>query len=564
MDQSILTDLLIIFSLSVIVVFLFHRLKLPTVVGFLLTGILAGPHGFKLIKGIENVEMLSEVGIVLLLFTIGIEFSLRSMWQIRKKILYGGSLQVLLTATITAFVVYGLGLRLGEAIFIGFLFSLSSSAIVLKLLQESGEIDTQHGKISLGILIFQDVIIIPMILITPLLAGASFNFNKAFFIDLIQGILIIVLVIANAKWVVPKLLYQIAKTKDRELFLICTVLICLAVAWLTSSYGLSLALGAFLAGLVISESEYSHHALSSVLPFKDIFTSMFFISVGMLLDTSFFLEQPTIIISAAMALMLLKLAISSIASAFLGYTFRTNILVGFSLCQIGEFSFVLAKVGLKYELLNQDIYQIFLSISILSMALTPLMMKYAPEVILLARKLSIDKNSESKKADKNYKNKEIKDHLIIVGYGLVGRNLSKVAKTNDIPYLIVDSNPETVRLEKNKRENIFFGDATKESVLLEAGINDARVLIVSTNDLYSTNLITKLARHLNPLIHIIVRTKYFQQTDIFKKLGANEVISEEIQSSMEISKRVLTQFHVEEEKINSFMDEIYLEAYKKI
>jgi len=261
MEIPLLNDIVIIFGLSIAILFICHRLSVPAIVGFLLTGILAGPYGLGLVKAVHEVEILAEVGVVLLLFTIGIEFSLKRLLQIKKPVLMGGSIQVFLTLLVTFFIVRQLGQPIGESIFMGFLIALSSTAIVLKLLQEKAEIDSPHGRTTLGILIFQDIIIVPMILVAPLLAGATEGSGGSVLVFVAKGIGIIGLVIVSAKWIVPKVLYQIARTRSQELFLLSIIAICLAVAWVTFSAGLSLALGAFLAGLIISESEYSHHAL---------------------------------------------------------------------------------------------------------------------------------------------------------------------------------------------------------------------------------------------------------------------------------------------------------------
>jgi CPA2 family monovalent cation:H+ antiporter-2 len=308
------------------------------------------------------------------------------------------------------------------------------------------------------------------------------------------------------------------------------VLICLAVAWVTSSFGLSLALGAFLAGLIISESEYSHHALSNILPFKDIFTSLFFVSVGMLLDISYFLTHPFIILFTTIGIMILKTSLAGTASAMLGYPFRTNMLVGLALCQVGEFSFILSKSGLQHGLIDGDMYQIFLSVSVLTMAITPFIIQGAPEFINLISKLPMPdwfKSGLYSTRESDIETK-IKNHIVIIGYGLNGRVISKAVKEVNLPYVIIDTNPETVTFESQKGEPIFFGDATQEAILKKANVKHAKVVVIVTSDLYATNLITKLVKSLNPNAHIVVRTKYFQQTKIFQELGANAAVSEEI------------------------------------
>jgi CPA2 family monovalent cation:H+ antiporter-2 len=337
----LLKDIFIIFGLSIVVLFICLRIKIPAIVGFLITGILAGPHGLGLIQAIHEVEIMSEIGVVLLLFTIGIEFSIKDFLQIKKSVLLGGSVQVFLTIFVFFIIAFKVGQGLSQAVFMGFLMSLSSTAIVLKLLQERAEIESPHGRTSLGILIFQDMAVVPMILLTPLLAGAAGNITESLFILMIKVAGIIALVFISAKWLVPYILYQVTRTRNRELFLLSIVIICLAVAWLTYSLGLSLALGAFLAGLIISESEYSHQALGNILPFRDIFISFFFVAIGMLLNLDFLFQKIGTIALITLGVIILKTLIAGFTTSLLGYPLRTMILVGCALSQVGEFSFVL-------------------------------------------------------------------------------------------------------------------------------------------------------------------------------------------------------------------------------
>ncbi len=436
MEIPLLNDIVIIFGLSIAVLFICHRLRVPTVVGFLLTGIFVGPYGLGLIKAIYEVEIFAEVGVVLLLFTIGIEFSLERLLQIRKSVLMGGSLQVLLTLLAALFIAKQLGQAHGEAVFIGFLAALSSTVIVLKLIQERSEVNSPHGRTTLGILIFQDIIIVPMILVTPLLAGAAGNLGESFIVLLAEGIGIILLVIVSARWIVPRVLYQIARTRNHELFLLSVVVICFGVAWLTSKAGLSLALGAFLAGLIISESEYSHQALGNILPFRDIFTTFFFVSIGMMLDVGFLFQQPGFIVLIALSVLVLKAIIAGFVTILLGFPLRTGILVGLALGQIGEFSFILSRAGVEHGLLAGNIYQMFLAVSILSMAMTPFIITLAPRIADIILRLPLPKRlisgfypvTETKAVDR-------KDHLIIIGFGVNGRNIARAARVAGIPYL---------------------------------------------------------------------------------------------------------------------------------
>jgi CPA2 family monovalent cation:H+ antiporter-2 len=566
MEIPLLNDIVVIFGLAIAVLFICYRLRVPTVVGFLLTGIFVGPYGFGLVKAVHEVEIFAEIGIVLLLFTIGIEFSLERLLQIRKSVLMGGSLQVLLTFLATLFIARQFGQVFGEAIFIGFLVALSSTAIVLKLLQERAEVDSPHGRITLGILIFQDIIIVPMILVTPILAGATGNLGEAVLILLAKGIGIILLVFVSAKWVVPRILYQIARTRSHELFLLSVIVICLGVAWITSKAGLSLALGAFLAGLIISESEYSHQALGNILPFRDVFTSFFFVSIGMLLDVGFLFRHPGTILLITLGILILKSVIASFVTVLLGFPLRTSILVGLALGQVGEFSFILSKTGVEHGLLTGNIYQMFLAVSVLSMAATPFIITLAPRAADIILQLPLPKRLISGfypvSEITEIKVKGKKNHLIIIGFGINGRNVARAARLSGIPYAVIEMNPETVRNEQAQGEPICYGDATQEAVLQHASIKDASVAVVAIHDPTATRRITEIARRLNPKVHIIIRTRYLQEMNPLYELGANEVIPEECETSVEIFARVLAKYLIPKDEIEKLVAEIRSNGYE--
>ncbi|AEB09904.1 monovalent cation:proton antiporter family protein [Desulfobacca acetoxidans] len=562
MHIPILTDLVVIFGLSLVVLFVCHKFQVPVTVGFIFTGILAGPHVLALVRAIHEVEILAEIGVILLLFTIGVEFSFANLLQIRQSVLVAGPIQVVATCLAGIVLAWQFGRSWGEAIFIGFLLSLSSTAIVLKLLQERAEVDTPHGRTSLGVLIFQDIVIVPMMLFVPLLAGASENIGVSFLVLLLKGLVIVSLVIVSAKYVVPQALYQIARTGNRELFLISIVLICAAVAWVTAQAGLSLALGAFLAGLIVSETEYSHQALGNILPFRDVFASFFFISIGMLLDVNFLLNHQVVIVLLTLGVLLSKAVLAGAAALALKFPLRTSILVGLALCQVGEFSFILSKVGVIKGLFSGDDYQLFLDVTILTMVLTPLVMALAPrtaDFILrwpLPQRLKIG----------SHLTEEIgrsipTDHLIIVGYGVNGRNLARAAKTGGIPYVIVEMNPETVRREQEGGQPIFYGDATQEEILIHARIKEARIIVVVINDPAATRRIVTLAHRLNPQVYIIVRTRYLQELQPLFELGASDVVPEEFETSVEIFTLVLKKYLVDRNEIERFVTEVRANGY---
>jgi CPA2 family monovalent cation:H+ antiporter-2 len=382
---------------------------------------------------------------------------------------------------------------------------------------------------------------------------------------LVKGLVIILLVIVSAKWVAPQVLYQITRTRDREIFLLAVLVLCFMVAWATAAAGLSLALGAFLAGLILSETEYSHQALGNILPFRDIFASIFFISIGMLLNVEFLLQEPLSIALIAALVLAAKALIAGAAALALGFPLRTTILVGLTLCQVGEFSFVLSKAGLARGLLSNYNYQMFLDVSVISMALTPFMIAMAPRLADAVLRLPLPtrlKIGSYLPTAPDTAQKE--DHLIIIGYGVTGRNVSRAARRAGIPFVITEMNPETVRVERQKGEPIYFGDATNPEILHFANIQAARIVVVAINDPAATRRITEQVRKLNRTAYIIVRTRYLTELQALFELGADEVIPEEFETSVEIFTRVLRKYLVPKSDIEKFIQEVRADSYRML
>ncbi len=557
--MPLLTDLVIIVALSTAVVSLFQRIKVPAIIGFLFTGVLAGPGVFGAVRDVHAVELLAEVGVILLMFTIGLELAPRELLRIRKAVLGGGGLQVLITLVATALVSMLTGQSFAVSVFAGFLIALSSTAIVLKSMQSSGQIDSPHGRATLGILIFQDIIIVPMMLFTPLLAGSSGNALSGELLGLLmKSIIVVVAVIVAARYVMPFVLHRIAATRNSELFLLFIVTMCFAVAWLTSMAGLSLALGAFLAGLLIADSEYSHQALGNVIPFRDLFTSIFFVSIGMLLNPTNIMEHPFVVVGITIAVIVGKLALAAAVIMLLRYPIRTALLTGFSLAQVGEFSFILSRVGVKQGLLGAEDYQLFLSVAILSMAATPILMAIAPRV---ADKLASRFGNAALPQDSP---PALRDGLLVIGYGLNGRNLVTAAVSAGIPYSVIEMNPDTVRREAQAGIRIMFGDATQDAVLAHAGAATARVIVVAISDPAATARITERVRSNNPTASIIVRTRFVSEVPHLYKLGADEVIPEEFETAVEIFARVLRRYLLPRHEIERMITELRSDGYEAL
>lgn len=566
MDLSLLQDILVLLSFSIVIVFLLQRFKLPSILGFLITGIIIGPYGLSLVNAVEQVETISQIGVILLLFVIGMELSIKQLALIKKTVFIGGFLQIGLTVLMTATIYKFFGVTWAEAVFMGFLFSLSSTAIVLKVLQDKNEISEPHGRNALGVLIFQDIIVVPMMLITPIMAGNSTNITHSIIELLVKSLIVVIITIVSARYIIPRLMYVIARTGSKELFLITTIAICFAVADLTALAGLSLALGAFLAGLIISESEYSYQATSIILPFRELFTSFFFISVGMLLDFTFFIENIGVVTLLVLTLFIVKGGATAIAIGVLKYPIKTVLLTAMSLFQVGEFAFILATVGMENRLLDQQIYQYFLAVSIGSMLVTPFVLIFSEQIvnfflrIFAGKKLAAEKEKLQATINSNDPS-SLQNHLIIIGYGINGRALAKAAQVKNIPYVVLELNPKTVEIEQENGIPIFYGDASEEHILNMVNLYKARSIVVAVSDLDFTKKIIKSVRMISKSVHLVARTRYVKEIDTIRNLGADEVISKELEATLEVFSRVMHHFLVPEDEIFQFVEAVRSDSY---
>ena len=566
-EIPLLHDIVIIFGLSIFVLLFCHRIRLPNLVGFLVTGVLCGPYALGIVECEEDVQTLANIGIALLLFIVGMEFSFKKILEYRRYFLIGGAFQVFATIFCGLAIAKLFERSIEEAIFMGFLLSLSSTAIVLRLLDEKRETDTPHGHVILGIMIFQDIVAIPMMLLIPLLASdyEAPKLGYETIIALAKSGIILTCVLFGAIKLVPMLLFQIAKTRSRELFLLTVLAICSSVAWVTSNLGLSLSLGAFLAGLIIADSDYRLEAIGDITPFQDIFTSFFFVSVGMLLNIDFFLQQPFYLLFITLGVITLKAVLAGTATFLLGMPLRTIVLTGISMAQIGEFSFVLAKSGFSAGLGNEYYHQLFLSVALLTMALTPILISLAPAFATKLLKMPLPIRLKSGLSQHPEKKRDLlSNHIIIIGFGLSGRHLARSAKGASIPYIIIEMNAQTVRQEKLKGEPIHFGDASHESVLHHAMVGEAKVVAVVINDFAASAHVVEMARKLNPHIYIVVRTRYLKEVQGMYSLGADDVIPDEFGSSVEVFTRVLRKYETSLEQLQKIVAETRAEGYEML
>src|SRR5256714_184376 len=542
----LLRDLAIIFAGSLLVILGFHRLKLPALPGFIVAGVLLGPNALGLISDVRQVENLAEVGVILLLFTIGLEFSLPRLREMGRQGVTGGGAKVLLTVGLSAAVAAGLGLAWPVAALAGFLVALSSTAIVLNGLADKGEIDPPHGRLATGVLIFQAWCFVPMMLVLPFRAGEWGGEAAGLALALGKAGLVVVGVLVLARTVVPRVLSEIVKTRSRELFLIAVILVGTLTALGTAAAGASLALGAFLAGLVISESDYGHQAMAELLPFRAVFISLFFVAVGMLVQLEFLREHPVLALVGVGGVLGGKTMLAAVGPAVMGYSGRVALLAGLAVSQIGEFSFVLAREGRGTGLLSEGLYQTFLAVAVLTMLVTPFLLQGGPALLDgLERLVPLDRLLPGLRPGAiAVADQPLTDHVIVAGYGLNGRNLTAALRSIRAPYLIVELNAQTVQQARARGEPAFYGDATREEILRGLGAERARMLVVAISDPAATRRMVRVGRALNPRIHIIARTRYVVEIAELTRLGADVVIPEEFETSIEIFARVLAHYGV--------------------
>lgn len=560
----ILTDLVIILLVSVPVAYLCLRLKLPVLVGFILTGIAIGPYGFELIRELPAVETLAEIGVMLLLFTIGLEFSIKRLNEMRRLVFIGGGLQVLLTIVATVAVSQIFNRELKQSIFFGFLVALSSTAIVLKTFVDRQEVDSPHGRAGVGVLLFQDISIVPMMLLVPALGGGGGAAS-----DILKNIGVsfaaLAVIIGAAWYVTPVFFRLVSKLKSPEMFLLTVVLILLGISFLTAQFGLSMAIGAFIAGMVISESDFSHQIAADILPFRDVFNSIFFVSVGLLLSISSLVDNAAPVAFWVATLVIGKFVIVFLVVKLIGFPFRIATMAGLSLAQIGEFSFVLAKSGQGSGLFFEGDYQIFLASSVITMILTPFMIALAPRAGMFVQSMfrdRIDFDPTTEEEDIHLTSSGgLDQHVVVVGYGLNGRNLSRVLRGVGLPYTILDLDADVVKKAKAEGEKINYGDSTRAEILKHAKIEKAYALVVAISDPVAARMTVKQARSASREVFIIVRTRYTSEISELLELGADEVIPEEFETSIEIFARVLQRYgvgrHVIDAQINRIREDRY-------
>jgi CPA2 family monovalent cation:H+ antiporter-2 len=538
-------DLVIVLVTALVGGMLARLLKLPIILGYLVGGIAVGPHGFGLVHDLATINTLATIGVILLLFTLGLEFSLSELKRIGKVAILGGIVQILLTAAVGLALGKLLGFTMLEAVFFGFLIALSSTMIVLKTLMERGELDSGHGRVMIGILLVQDLSVVPLMIIMPAMGGGG-EVWLSLGIAVAKAILFIGVMLGLGIWGLPWLLRRVAAGRSRELFLLTVVTLCLAAAFGAYFFGLSAAVGAFIAGLLIGQSAFARQAFADIVPLRDTFVALFFVSLGMLVDLHFVVGNVAIIAIVVTVIIVAKFIICSLIPWFFGYSPKTALFVGMGLIQIGEFSFVLAGVGMEAGLISSYLYSLTLTSAIVTMLLTPFALGFAS---FLYRRLSQRERLGkllARRPDPGWQDKQwqLSGHAVICGHGRVGSTLAGVLERRKLSYLVIDLDPQVISRLHSEGVPCIYGDAANPEILAHAQLDKARVLICTFRDFIAVELTTRNALRINPRLDIVARVPRDADVELLKGIGVSELVRPEFEASLEITRHTLHRFGV--------------------
>jgi|LGVE01.1.fsa_nt_gb CPA2 family monovalent cation:H+ antiporter-2 len=559
-EHSFLLELLILLVLALGSALIFTRLRLSPIIGYLVSGMIAGPYGLHLIQNVKDVGAIAEFGVILLLFTIGLEFSVSRLMRLKHLILGGGLAQMALSGAALIGVALALGVQMKAAIPLAMALALSSTAIVLKLLNERGQIDTVHGRMALGILLAQDLAVVFFLIALPLIAGQALSFSLIAF-SKVAALLIGLFIFS--RFLLQPLLLSILKSRSQELFRITILALILTTTWLTGEVGLSLELGAFLAGLALAESPYAHQALSDILPFRDTFLAIFFVSIGMLVNLQLVIAQWPLLLAVTLAVIVIKFLAAALAAMLCRNPLRIALLSGFLLFQAGEFSFVFLKGATDLALISDTTYQITLAVIALTMIATPLVAGQAEQwAAAIAALLGTPPKEIHPEIQEKTGN--LTGHVLIAGYGLSGRNIGWILKQFNIPHLYIELNATNVQRGKRDGDFIIYGDATSRDLLLEVGIERAKALVLSINDPAAAARTIGVARQLNPNLTILVRTRYVAELEHLHNLGADVVIPDEFEASLQLGNNLMRRFNMNEGRILHAISQLRQQHYNSM
>ena len=557
MNDSLLLELLLLIAVAALGVAAFERVRLPSIVGFLVIGALVGPGGMGLIEDPERVRSLAELGVVLLLFEIGLELPIERVRRLWRRALAAGGLQVVLTLAIVAGTAMVLGIAARPAWVLGALVALSSTALVMRLLSDRGELDTPQGQLAVGILLFQDLCIVPFLLAVPLLAPTASGDPGVLGFAVGRAVLALALLSVAARFGLPRLLDMAARTRSRELFTLLSFLVVLGNSVIAEYLGLTLAVGAFIGGLALNATPYAHQLFSEVVSLRGVLLGIFFTAVGMLLDLGTAADNLGGLAAYVAGVVVLKAGIVTVVVALvLRQGLRVGLLTGLALAQTGEFSFVLAEAATGADLLDPALRQIFIAGSVITLGATPFLMRGAP---LLANRLEAvrgrvrgsEPDAEPAPVD-----------VVIVGFGIAGRNVARVLRSRGIPYAAVEANPGTVQDAVARKEPVVYGDATRRTVLERLGITRARLVVVAISDPIATRDLVTVVRRIAPDVEIVARTRFILEIDALEAAGANAVVAEEFETTLELVAQTLRRFGVSETAISRFSSGMREEGYE--
>lgn len=559
-------DFTLVLSISAVGGYIAHRLRQPPLLGYIISGAVVGPFGFALLSDVEQIQSLAEIGVAFLLFALGVEFSLANFRRVRQIALQGSLMQIGFTIALVAIAAVSFGWvdQVSEGIFLGAIISLSSTAVVLKTLGERGETNTLHGQIMLAILIAQDLALGIMLALLPTL-----NQPEDFWVVLGSALLKISLfvfgAIALGRWVVPRVIRAVAATESSELFLLTTLALCLGVALVTSALGLSIELGAFVAGLMLSEVDYSDHALVRVLPLRDTFASLFFASIGMLIDPDVLAQNFALILGLVTLTMVGKaLVILPIILSF-GYSPRTALTSSFGLNQIGEFSFVLALMGRQIGLIEQNQYLLLLGTTAITLILTPAWINLAtllsPHLDQIPLPPCLKRLSEPKDL---LVPDTLAGHVVVAGYGRVGQVIVNVLRGQGYRLLVIDNSEAAIQRLRLQGIPYIFGDADAKPVMERARIETAKVVAIALPDPGSTRRLLQRSLEVSPELDVIVRSHTNREIDLLAQMGAREVVQPEFEAALELGAHVLLTMGVSEGEMHDVVDKIRDDRYRSI
>lgn len=560
-------DLLIVLASAFIGGLIARKLKQPLILGYVLTGIIIGGRAVALISGQEALSTLAEIGVAFLMFSLGIEFSLARLFKVREIAVWGGAIQILVTILLGIFIFPRFGFDFYSSLFLASCFSLSSTAVVTKILSERGELDTLPGEIMIGWLLVQDLAVLPMLLILPQIAVLNVSSWWQIFLTIFKAGALLFLVLLLGRKIVPKVLDRVALAHSREILLLSVVAFCLAAAFGTAALGLSFALGAFLAGLIVSESSEHHAIFSEIRPLRDVFSIVFFVSLGMMLTPGFLFSHFWQIFSLSFLVVAIKLLVVTVLVLYLGYHTKTALLVGIGLVQVGEFSFVLARMGLTQDLIEETSYSFILSVALLTIILTPIFFSAAPKIYRRLKKLTqvrfpkvyswVFAKFDHQLAPPG--ELQLENHVVICGYGRIGSWLGRACQLAEIPHVAVDYNFQVVKELKEKEIPVIFGDPADIDVLVSAQVKRAKAIVIAIPDRHTQELIIGNALTLNPKINIICRSHFEEDHSRLRALGVQTIIQPEFEGSLSIIHRVLQSFGFPKEEVAGKIKRIKLE-----